>query len=147
MKSLFLSLCLLLSASAMASDCFKLDSQPTVLRTLSAPTEVCLSHMLTMNGTLTAKMTIDGKTQDISVRITDRTSLGGHFDSAKAMVYSNATRTRYCEEIDMIALTINLTMDIDGGLVGVNGLDGVAGYTPDICHSQATTEEVIYTSI
>ena len=144
MRTLLFSMTLLVSSNLLAADCYILQDAPTVLRSLSAPAEVCLSRVSTSRDVLSAELTVDGIVANIAVELKDRRGLGVHFDSAKAVIFTNSNYTRYCEELDLIALTLNVILDIDGSLIGLNRLEGLVGSTPDICHTQATSEKITY---
>lgn len=138
MKTLLLSLCLMVSASAMAADCYKLETEVSVLRTLTAPAEVCVSNMNVVEGMLLATVEIDGEVLSTQTAIAD---------DGKSLVYSKSTYRAGCEDLDAVGIIVNLDLNVDGTVAGINKVEGVAGYTVDICHTMPTSEVLVYSKV
>ena len=145
MKAMLFSLCLLFSVGSFAKTCYTLETEVTVLRTLTAPSEVCLSHVRTKYGKLEGKLYIDGVESELSAAITNIVDMGVHFEKGTVRnLYTETTYDRGCDELDAINLSLDVVMDYDGSLTGLDTLSGVAGYTMDICHTRATSQKLVY---
>ncbi|MBD64711.1 MAG: hypothetical protein CME62_05865 [Halobacteriovoraceae bacterium] len=147
MKLITALIVLSITTMAMAKDCYELVDEPTNLRNVSAPKEVCVSHLRAKANKLTGKLFINGKESALEAEIKDRVDLGVHFESASAMVYTENTYRRYCDELEIISLDLKMTLDYDGSLIGLGDLVGIAGYTPDICHTTAKTQDLVYKKV
>ena len=148
MKALLFSLCLLVTSNVFAADCFELQSGGENLSINLAPKEVCLSHLNTVRGgILTGKIMYNNMEMDLAVTMTDFRSLGVHFDSAKAQIIRYVSTWGSCYLKEEYTLDLEVTLDIDGSLIGVGPLKGTASATNDSCHTPLRTQNLEYKSV
>lgn len=144
MKALLFSLTLLLSSNLFAAECYMNLNAERTLNLLEVPQEICLSNLSSRGGKLTGAMTVDGVETQLNVKLTDIKSLGVHFDKGRAELVNESMTLGSCDTTENVVVSINLTMDYDGSLIGIRSVEGVSSYTNDNCHSPMKKSELIY---
>ena len=150
MKAMLFTVCLLVSASSFAKECYVLNSEvPAMIRNLEIPKEICVSDLKMIGeDKLIGISYVDGEVSLIDTYITDVVNIDNELMKVVARnVIVRTTFDRGCDEVEAMNVDLNIVNERNSLSVEVADLDVTVGYTMDVCHSKMRSKKLNYKKV